>query len=354
MIKDRQTKFKILIISVLIPTAFLALHTQFSSKAFAEDNNWYVGEGVKKDMYVKYTISHFDTNNGREFEMLLYFKDQDDKGNWIVPVWVEDQGKVYNGTFILSALDLTALGTSQIPDEMKEYRSAYANSLQWLAAYVGKPGQSLGAASWGKIGSIGGSEIKPSGNTQLNLPAFPEPVDTTVVTYHKSRDSNMYIMNEFPYPVMAKTYVDVTTGTPPIQFQFILTQTGTGEPPIPRAAALDIEPPQIQRTARGDYFIQLDWSPTTITPGNETTFTIDILDKDQFPTSQASYDIKIVDSNSTSLLDLKNQLAREGTNSHTVTFDKPGIVDVKIKINSVKGIDTGLFIEEVEFQVPVK
>ena len=164
----------------------------------------------------------------------------------------------------------------------------------------------------------------------------------------------MYIMNEFPYPVMAKTYVDVTTGTPPIQFQFILTQTGTGEPPIPRPAALDIEPPQIQRTARGDYFIQLDWSPTTITPGNETTFTIDILDKDQFPTSQASYDIKIVDSNSTSLLDLKNQLAREGTNSHTVTFDKPGIVDVKIKINSVKGIDTGLFIEEVEFQVPVK
>src|ERR1044072_1304593 len=126
MIKDRQTKFKILIISVLIPTAFLALHAQFSSKAFAEDNNWYVGEGVKKDMYVKYTISHFDTNNGREFDMLLYFKDQDDKGNWIVPVWVEDQGKVYNGTFILSALDLTALGTSQIPDEMKEYRSAYA------------------------------------------------------------------------------------------------------------------------------------------------------------------------------------------------------------------------------------
>ena len=62
--------------------------------------------------------------------MVIYFKDQDDKGNWIAPVYVEDQGKVINGTFILNPLDLSALGTSKIPPEMAKYRSAYANSLQ--------------------------------------------------------------------------------------------------------------------------------------------------------------------------------------------------------------------------------
>jgi hypothetical protein len=356
MIKDRQSNLNVLVISVFLISAatILALHTQLSTTAFAQDNNWYVGEGVTKDMYVKYTVSHYDTNNGREFSMMIYFKEQDDKGNWIAPVYVEDQGKVLNGTFILSPLDLTALGTSQIPPEMGKYRSAYANSLQWLAAYVPKPGLSLSAGSWGKIGAIGGSEIKPVGHTELNIPAFPEPIDTTRVEYYKSVSSNMYILNEFPYPVMAKTYVDVTTGSPPIQFQYILTETGKGEPETPLATVLEVMPPLKQRTERGDFYIQLDWDPTTIRAGEETTFTIDILDKDQFPTTQASYNLMISDSNNTSLLDLKNQLAREGTKSHTITFEQPGVVNVKVKVNSVKGVESGLFIEEVEFQVPVK
>ena len=356
MIKDRQSNLNVLVISVFLISiaVILALHTQLSSTAFAEDNNWYVGEGVTKDMFVKYRISHFDTNNGREFTMMIYFKEQDDKGNWIAPVYVEDQGKVLNGTFILSPLDLTALGTSQIPPEMGKYRSAYANSVQWLAAFVPKPGQSLSAGSWGKIGAIGGSEIKPVGHQELNIPAFPEPVDTTRVEYYKSVSSNMYILNEFPYPVMAKTYVDVTTGSPPIQFQFILTETGKGEPEIPQATVLEVTPPLLQRTERGDYYIQLDWDPATIRAGEETTFTIEVLDKDQFPTTQASYNLRITDANNTSLLDLTNQLAREGTKSHTITFDKPGVVNVMVKVNSVKGVETGLFVEEVEFQVPVK
>ncbi len=314
MIKDRHSKVNVLVISVLISTAILTLHTQLSSKAFAQDNNWYVGEGVTKDTYVKYRISHFDTNNGREFEMMIYFKEQDDKG-----------------------------------------RSAYANSLQWLAAYVAKPGQSLSAGSWGKIGSIGGSEIKPTGNQELSIPAFPEPVDTKKVEYYKAnRYSTMYILNEFPYPVMAKTYVDVTTGSPPIQFQFILTETGKGEPEIPQATVLEVTPPLLQRTERGDYYIQLDWTPITISAGEETTFTIDILDKDQFPANQASYNLLITSANNTSLLDLKNQLAREGTNSHTMTFEQPGVINVKVKVNSVQGVESGLFIEEAEFQIPVK
>ena len=193
-----------------------------------------------------------------------------------------------------------------------------------------------------------------AGQQQLNIPAFPEPVDTTVVSYYKSVSSNTYILNGFPYPVMAKTYVDVTTGSPPIQFQYILTETGKGEPEAPQATVLEINPPLKQRTERGDYYIQLDWNPHPITVGEETTFTIDILDKDQFPTRQAAYNFMITDANNTPLLDLKNQLAREGTNTHTITFEEPGTVNVTVRINSVAGVETGLFIEEVEFQVPVK
>jgi hypothetical protein len=37
-----------------------------------------------------------------------------------------------------------------------------------------------------------------------------------------------------------------------------------------------------------------------------------------------------------------------------MTFEQPGIANVKIKVNSVQGVGTGMFIEEVEFKVPVK
>jgi hypothetical protein len=354
MTKDRLPKLQILIISVLVSSAILTTTGLKFSHAFAVDNNWYVGEGVTKDMFVKYRISHFDTNNGREFTMTIYFKDQDDKGNWIAPVFVEDQGKVLNGTFLLSPLDLTALGTSKIPPEMTKYRSAYAGSLQWLAAFVPKPGQSLNAGSWGKIASIGGSEIKPSGHQELKIPAFNDPVDTVRVEYYKGIASNTYILNEFPYPVMAKTYVDVTTGSAPIQFQYILVETGKGQPPVPEGSIVEVTPPLTERTARGDYYVTLDWKPPIITAGTETTFSVEIADKDKFPVTQASYDFMIMGSNNTILLDLKNQIAREGTKSHTITFEQPGIVTVKIKVTSVQGVDTGIFTEQVEFQVPVK
>jgi hypothetical protein len=123
---------------------------------------------------------------------------------------------------------------------------------------------------------------------------------------------------------------------------------------MPEASIVEVTPPLKERTARGDYYVSLDWNPPTITAGNETTFTVDFADKEQFPVNQASYDFLIMGSNNTILLDLKNQLAREGTQSHSITFDQPGIVTVKITVNSVSGVTTGIFTEQVEFKVPVK
>ncbi|HKG87834.1 MAG TPA: hypothetical protein VKA95_05870, partial [Nitrososphaeraceae archaeon] len=115
------------ILGAILISSVIGIAIDYPKKnAYAADNNWYVGEGVKQNMYVKYNIRELDTNNGRPFEMTIWFKEKDDKGNWIAPVFVVDEGKVISGTFRLSALDLTALGTSDIPTEMREYRSAYS------------------------------------------------------------------------------------------------------------------------------------------------------------------------------------------------------------------------------------
>jgi uncharacterized protein (UPF0333 family) len=237
-----------------------------SSPASSAYNNnvWYIGKGAKANSSYTYKIQDHDTNEGQPFAMTLYFKDFNKKeGYWIVPVCIiDDQGKVINGTFHLSALDLSVLGTSSIPSEMKPYRSAYTDSLQWLASFVPKPGQSLTASYWGKIASIGGSAISPSGSARVKVPAGT--YDTTVLSYHKGVDNHIWINKDLPYPIKAETYADVTTGNPPIQYAFNLQAIGQGQPPIPKSHMQAPKPPLILQTGRGTYYIQLLWEPKTI------------------------------------------------------------------------------------------
>jgi hypothetical protein len=153
-----------------------------SSSPGNNNNVWYIGKGAKANSYYTYKIQDHDTNVGQPFTMTIYFKNFNYKeGYWIAPVYVVDnQGKVIKGTFHLSALDLSVLGTSEIPRDMSPYRSAYTDSLQWLASFVPKPGQSLTAPYWGKIASIGGSSIAPSGSAKVKVPAGT--YDTTVIS----------------------------------------------------------------------------------------------------------------------------------------------------------------------------
>ena len=85
--------------------------------------------------------------------MTLYFKQYNSTGQyWIVPTYVVTHGEVFKGILHLSDLDMSVLGTSQIPDNMSKYASAYSTTLHWLASFVTKatPG-SLTGAYWGKI-----------------------------------------------------------------------------------------------------------------------------------------------------------------------------------------------------------
>ena len=89
------------------------------NSAFAQTPEWYPGEGVKQDMYVKYSILDFDTNEKQPFVLTLYFQQQDQDGNWIVPAYVEANGKVLQGTLKLSDTMSPLLG-GEVPQEMAE------------------------------------------------------------------------------------------------------------------------------------------------------------------------------------------------------------------------------------------
>lgn len=339
---------------VLLSTVLL-ISQSTSNNAVAQGNDlWYVGDGVKKGMYVTYRVQDQDTNGGRPFDMTIYFKDFNDTGKyWIAPTFVVDEGRVINGTLHLSDLDLTALGSSQIPPEMSKYRSAYSNSLKWLSSFVSKPGQSLSAQYWGRIASIGGSPIAPSGKTTITTPAGT--FNTTTILWHKGVDSTIWIQDGFPFPIKAQTFADVTTGNPPTQFAFELLGTGQGQPKQPESKEEIPVPPLEQRTERGTYIIRLIWEPVNITTGNNTKFGIIFMDDKNNIISQVGYNFAVVDSKTQQLIYGKdNQLAADGTAIQNVIFQKPGPATVKVLITSAGSGAPSNFVETGQFDILVQ
>ncbi|HYY65838.1 MAG TPA: hypothetical protein VE622_01775 [Nitrososphaeraceae archaeon] len=316
------------------------------------DNTWYLGKGVKPNTYFTYKIQDHDTNEGQPFLMNIYFKEfNPTQKYWIAPAYVVDnQGKVINGTFHLSDLDLAILGSSQIPTEMSPYRSAYTSSLQWLSSFVSKSSpQSLTSAYWGRTGSIGGSPVAPAGAAKVTVPAGT--FDTTVITWHKGVDNNVWINKNMPYPIKAQTFADVTTGNPPVQYAFDLLATAQGPPPEPKSQIEIPQPPLTLQTGRGTYYIQLLWDPKVIQPGKDTKFGVLFMDNSKSLLSQVSYSFKVTDSSGKVIQDLKNQKAPDGSGIQTVRFEKAGPADVLVSIDAVAGTPSGEFIENVDFGV---
>src|SRR5919107_1480846 len=264
----------LLVVIVLVFMLVLPYSISGGIAANAQQNDmWYLGKGAKENSYYTYKIQDHDTNQGQPFTMTIYFRDFNETGNyWIAPVFVVDKGRVLNGTFHLSDLDLTALGSCVITEEMSPYRSAYANTLQWLESFVPRPGQSLSAVNWGKIGSIGGSPVNPGGAAKVTVPAGT--FDTTVIGYHKGVDNRIWVNRDLPYPIKAETYADVTTGNPPIQYVYDLQATGQGQPPAPESQIEIPKPPLEIQTARGTYVLQLLWDPEVIVAGQPVEFGI--------------------------------------------------------------------------------
>jgi len=344
----------IMMLSLLAASVVVTAAAGFLKNAYAADDNWYVGEGAKQDTYVTYQIQDFDVNNGRPYTMTIYLEKQDDGGDWIAPTYAVDQGQVFNGTLNLSSIDMSVLGKgSQYPKEMTPYISGYKDSLDWLSAYVPKPGKSLSAPSWGTTASIGGSPVQPSGAEKVTVKGGT--FDTTKIIYHKSVDNTLWVANEFPFPVKALTYADITTGNPPVQFKFELLATGTGSPPPPSSVIEIPKPPLEQTTATGAYFINLNWAPAEIKPGADTTFDVSFFDNAHKPLQGVGYNFKVMDSKGNVVSDLKNQFTQGSSGQHKVSFKdgNAGPVKINILINAVGSRDPGSFVESADFNIVV-
>jgi hypothetical protein len=343
-----------LLASVLV---FGTLNMMMMNSAFAQTPVWYPGEGVKQDMYVKYRIQDYDTNNRQPYTLTLYFQQQDQEGNWIVPATVEANGRVLQGTLKLSDTMSPLLG-GEVPQEMRDFVAGYQSSLTWLDAFttVSAP-LSLTAGSWGKIASIGGSEIKPAGTEQVTFAGAQTlcgapSCDATLVSWHKGVDSRVWVVNEFPFPVKAETYADVTTPPAPIQYSFELLETGSGQPATPTGTGQASGPPLERTTNDGSHLI-LTWDPVDIQPNSTVNFGLELRDARNASLQNVAYDFIVKDANGQIIQEFNDQVTQSGTATHQVTFNSTGPKTVTVTLNSVGSRTTGQIIQTTDFGIVV-
>ena len=342
-----------LIALLLVSFAGIAGNRGIMNSAFADDT-WYLGKGAQKGLYVEYNLMNRDSLDGRAFDMMIYFNGQDSNGNWLATSWISDQGTVISGNLTLSSISLSPLSNPQTPQSMAPYLGAYQSSLGWIGAFASlKQPQSLTSQYWGKIASIGGQPIAPMGTEKISTPAGD--LDTTVVGWHKGVDDKLWIMPGFPYPVKALVFADVTSGSPPVQFQFELQKTGNSAtpPPPPQGYTNIPKPPQTLQTAPGTYKITLDWRPDPINPTQNATFLVSLVDNTGLPVNQAAYNFDIESANGTVIKSYSDQFLNGGIGKPITTQLAAGSYKIHVTITSVEGQDMGIQLQDARFSIVV-
>ena len=216
---------------LIIPLAYQQSFAQYSAGGVNLDGDWYVGEGLEVGDYFQYKICHYDYHDCTDFKMSMWVSDKRTIGieeKYIIQVMVEDGNKIIKGEMHVGDLAPEPTGGS---DNIAPYRSAYKSSIAWLSAYAtkeivntsgdvltGKGPKEFSAASWGKIANIGGEQILPTAIETLTTPA--DTFDTVMIQWKTGGvKSQVWIVDEFPFPVKAKTHVHVSSGVPPVEYE---------------------------------------------------------------------------------------------------------------------------------------
>lgn len=193
------------------------------------DGSWYVGEGLKVGDYFAYNVCHVDYLDCSDFDMAMWVQEEVRVGTedkFRIQVLVYDGNKIVKGIMDVGQVAPEPTGGSE---EISSYRGAYKSSIAWLSAFAtkeigdltGKGPKDFRAASWGKIANIGGQQILPTALETIRVGAGE--FESVLVTWKTGGiQSKVWIVDEFPFPIKAETFMHVSSGIPPVEYDFEL------------------------------------------------------------------------------------------------------------------------------------
>ena len=228
--------FSVVLVAGSVTPAAFADHIQAGSGIGAglggvnNPGSWYPGENLKVGDYFKYKVCHAEYKDCTDFWFSMWvekevFGGPEDKLRF--QILVEDGNKVLKGQMDVGTLAPEPMGGTVSANIMK-YTSVYKNSITWLSSFATAPTDQPGKGpkafmkpSWGKIANIGGEQVAPIGMEPTTVPAGD--FDTILIGWKSGGvTSHISVVDEFPYPVKASTWVQVTEGASPQEYRFVL------------------------------------------------------------------------------------------------------------------------------------
>ena len=362
------------------PSAF----AQFQSGGVDKEGSWYAGEGLKQGDFFSYSMCYVDYKECTTFEIDMWIKGDKQVGSesvWLAEVAVFDGNKIIVGEMELGKIAPEPTGGSE---ELGLYRGAFKSSIVWLSAFAtsdnssgGKGPKNFSDISWGKIGNIGGEQVLPMAIETITVPAGTW--ETVQVGWKTGGTmSKVWIVDDFPFPIKAKTYTHVSEGIPPTEYDFTLLdyKENVQTSPITQYKSTEIDfaaagcetnfdkSTSIKKpTINFDYQLNVFYGPDDLVEGCETQWIIKFISKydDTEFLNQVQYDFLVVDDNLTPLRSLAQEEGRDFLYSPSglatldfIVKEKPGTAKYVIWVYglSPEGIVPGVASDYLE--IPVK
>ena len=315
---------------------------------------WYVGENLKTGDYFEYSLCQLDLEDCAPITMKFWIRGEIKKGTetlWDTAVVVEDGNKVIKGTM---ALGQTAPEPVSQSDNLFEYSRAFKSSLAWLSAFATADTHDLihgpkefKSRAWGKIGAIGGAQLVPLRAEKVAVPGGT--FDSVVVGWYSGNNNEIWVVDDFPFPVKALTYAWVTSGVAPVQFQFQLLNyeknvtadpfehtTSTVDPSVLRGCNTEYGTYTSGSKATNTFSAVIDYAyaPTSPIEGCAIDWKINFKNKynqNEF-LNQVHFDIWVVDDNGQKIRSYANELGRNDI------FNGFGLAHISFPIKEAAGL----------------
>ena len=211
----------------------------FTGTAYAQslggvdvDGTWYLGEGLKDGDYFEYTLCEIDLNACTPIELKIWIKGDIQNVSetlWDAQILVVDGDKTVKG---LWGLGKTVPTPIIFDDDLSDYAIAFKSSIAWISAFatgnendrIHGP-QEFSATSWGSLGPVGGgleSYLAPSRVESITLPHTT--TESVIIGWDDGNENEIWLVDEFPFPVKALTYAGINSDSAPVMFEFNLTE----------------------------------------------------------------------------------------------------------------------------------
>ena len=224
--------YVILLLTLGLTTASLSVSTAYAQEfggGVDIPGDWWLGEGLKQGDQFSYRLCFVDYKECTFFEIDFWIEGEKQVGSeskWLAKAVVYDGHKVLKGDIEFGKVTAEPTGGS---DNLVTHRSALKSSISWLSSFAtsyggegGEGPKAFDMPSWGKIGNIGGQQVRPLAIESVTVPAGTFDDAIKIGWRTGGTDSFIWLLDEFPFPLKASTWTHVAEGQPPQEYAFTL------------------------------------------------------------------------------------------------------------------------------------